>query len=117
MYFPSIQKSNSEVITNQRYIFYFYVLGIEQLALIMRFHLCLITLSLLGVTHGEDEFRFAHHYADNMVLQRAPLNAVVWGYREDQQPVNVLIRGPNMIKHATVEGILVLLCVICRSIS
>ena len=73
----------------------------------MTFQSSLIVFSLFGVIHGDKVFRFAHHYADNMVLQRAPLNAVVWGYREHEQPVNVLIRGPDTIKNGTVEGMIV----------
>ena len=63
----------------------------------------LFQISFLFSVDNKNVFRFAHHYSDNMVLQRAPTQAIVWGYREYNQPVHVLIKGPKQTKYATMQ--------------
>ena len=38
-------------------------------------------------------FRFARHYANHMVLQRAPYVPVLWGFGEENTPVIVSVAG------------------------
>lgn len=47
-------------------------------------------------------FRFARNYGSNMVLQRAPLHAVLWGFGEEGQEVKVNISHINQILKGTV---------------
>lgn len=43
----------------------------------------------LKVSLETETFRFANYYADYMVLQRAPAEAVIWGYVPTCQPVSI----------------------------
>ena len=48
-------------------------------------------------------FRFAKNYGSNMVLQGAPLQAVLWGFGEEGQEVKVNISHINQILKGKVE--------------
>ena len=39
------------------------------------------------------EFRFANSYGSNMVLQRAPLSAFLWGFGEEGEVVRVSVNN------------------------
>lgn len=39
------------------------------------------------------EFRFANSYGSNMVLQRAPLSAFLWGFGEEGQVVRISVNN------------------------
>lgn len=56
---------------------------------------------LIAYTEGQDVFRFANHYADHMVLQRAPGATVFWGFGEIHAPVSV--RLSDKVYYATVK--------------
>ena len=56
---------------------------------------------LIAYTEGQDVFRFASHYADHMVLQRAPGAAVFWGFGEIHAPVSV--RLSDKVYYTTVK--------------
>ncbi|XP_057290069.1 sialate O-acetylesterase-like [Hydractinia symbiolongicarpus] len=44
------------------------------------------------------KFRFANHYADHMVLQRAPYRAVLWGFGENNTFVSISITYQKQIE-------------------
>ena len=52
---------------------------------------------LLQYTEGNDVFRFANHYSNHMVLQRAPYSAVLWGFGEEGAMVHVKIADKKYI--------------------
>lgn len=56
---------------------------------------------LIAYTEGQDVFRFANHYEDHMVLQRAPGATVFWGFGEIHAPVSV--RLSDKVYYATVK--------------
>ncbi|KAI5098414.1 sialate O-acetylesterase precursor [Silurus meridionalis] len=48
------------------------------------------------------EFRFASYYGDHMVLQKAPEQAMVWGYGTAGDEVQITIDGPQHYKNKSV---------------
>ena len=58
----------------------------------MLIFLCVLVL-LCERSHGLSVFRFANHYADHMVLQKSPYNAVVWGFGEEGKDVIIEVKG------------------------
>ena len=59
------------------------------------------------VTHLNEkvfgDFRFANNYGSNMVLQRAPMNAVLWGFGEDGQKVQIRVNNSDRVYETTVQ--------------
>lgn len=49
----------------------------------------IVIFFLLSNKFASGEFRFANSYGSNMVLQRAPLSAFLWGFGEEGQVVRV----------------------------
>ena len=45
---------------------------------------------------AQTSFRFANYYGDNMVLQRAPAAAIVWGYVPNCKPVSITFNGKTV---------------------
>ena len=57
-------------------------------------YVLLLSLLLLVLCGAEKTiFRFARHYANYMVLQRAPYVPVLWGFGEESAPVIVSVAG------------------------
>ena len=57
---------------------------------------------------GDGVFRFANNYGSNMVLQRAPLSSVLWGFGEEGQEVKVVVSDTNKVaKSKVVKGIVI----------
>lgn len=57
-------------------------------------YVVLLSLPLLVLCGAEKTiFRFARHYANYMVLQRAPYVPVLWGFGEEGAPVIVSVAG------------------------
>ena len=62
-----------------------------------------ILVQVLITCSQESTFRFANNYGSNMVLQRAPLNAVLWGFGEEGQRVVISTNASNEVYHAKVN--------------
>jgi len=59
----------------------------------------------MAVAASGDGFRFANNYGSNMVLQRAPLNAVLWGFGEENQIVRIQIGAGTPLMTTVTKGI------------
>lgn len=53
------------------------------------------------VAEDPKTFRFANIYGDHMVLQKAPNHAIVWGFGEVDQQVNVELSGKEYTTKVT----------------
>ena len=65
-------------------------------------------LRLLIEVVAQTDFDFASYYADNMVLQKAPVRAVLWGYANQSDigsVVTVDIDGANQVTGEVFQGV------------
>ena len=55
--------------------------------------------------NGNGTFRFANTYGSNMVLQRAPLSANIWGFGEEGQKVRLTLdKVPQTFQATVIKG-------------
>lgn len=60
---------------------------------------------MVNAATNQNGFRFATNYGSNMVLQKAPLNAVLWGFGEENQIVRVQIGEGTPLLTTVYKGI------------
>ncbi|XP_068601809.1 sialate O-acetylesterase [Brachionichthys hirsutus] len=54
-----------------------------------------VLILLVSIHTSNGELRFASYYGDNMVLQKSPESAVLWGYGPEGAQVTVSLSGPT----------------------
>ena len=62
-----------------------------------------IFLALTGYGESALTFRFANIFGDNMVLQKSPQRATVWGFGEAGQDVILIFNG-EMYRSEVIPG-------------
>ena len=63
-----------------------------------------VSASRETVNSATGTFRFANIYGDHMVLQAKPFSAMVWGFGEVGQTVDVRV-GNEFLKTKVIEGL------------
>ena len=51
----------------------------------------LLLYVIISFSKAEETFRFANNYADHMVLQREPRQALIWGFGEEGADIGLLL--------------------------
>ncbi|XP_068173232.1 sialate O-acetylesterase [Antennarius striatus] len=64
-----------------------------------------VLILLVSVHSSDGEVHFASYYGDNMVLQKSPERAVLWGYGPDGAQVSVSLSGPTAQKNSLITVI------------